>query len=347
MKDYYDILGVKHDDNLETIKRAFRQKAIKYHPDKHFGDKYFNDKFIDVKEAYDVLSDNDKKHSYDNELRKSMPSNQTNSFNQKREEAKEEEEKINEKFQYDPYKAFYSSQDRYQQNTQAVSPIIDFWGDKISEEMEFFCFPKHVGKIVCGFTTLKKTDNPRTGFLSGLTNLTFLHNCSFIGINGFAEAEMYKNREQKAFKYEINFNEVKGVLVNITQNYRNFVYTNTSYSYLWFNKNGDLIRQIESTYTNKNGNPEKYVSDFWTNNLAERYWSVYLLDMMENELRVNGYIDFYLVVLDKNKFVTVKFIELGIGYLKVIYSNRETRYNFNEIKQIQGLFIKKDGDSKN
>ena len=41
MKNYYDILEVSVTASLDQIKKSYRQKAIKYHPDKHFGDKYF------------------------------------------------------------------------------------------------------------------------------------------------------------------------------------------------------------------------------------------------------------------------------------------------------------------
>lgn len=64
-KDYYDILGVSKDANDQEIKKAYRKMAMKYHPDKHKGDKAAETKFKDINEAYQVLSDKQKRQSYD------------------------------------------------------------------------------------------------------------------------------------------------------------------------------------------------------------------------------------------------------------------------------------------
>lgn len=62
MADYYEILGVKRDASPEEIKRAFRELAQKYHPDKPGGDA---EKFKQINEAYQVLSDPEKRRLYD------------------------------------------------------------------------------------------------------------------------------------------------------------------------------------------------------------------------------------------------------------------------------------------
>ena len=64
-KDFYDILGTNKSSSPEEIKKAYRQNAIKYHPDKNPGDKAAEDKFKEAAEAYEVLSDPDKKQRYD------------------------------------------------------------------------------------------------------------------------------------------------------------------------------------------------------------------------------------------------------------------------------------------
>jgi curved DNA-binding protein len=63
-KDYYAILGVRKTANISEIKKKFRQLALKYHPDRNQGNKAAEAKFKEISEAYDVLSDEDKRTKY-------------------------------------------------------------------------------------------------------------------------------------------------------------------------------------------------------------------------------------------------------------------------------------------
>ncbi len=64
-RDYYEVLGVGKAATEEEIKKAYRKAAIKYHPDKNPGDKEAEEKFKEAAEAYDVLSNGDKRARYD------------------------------------------------------------------------------------------------------------------------------------------------------------------------------------------------------------------------------------------------------------------------------------------
>ena len=64
-RDYYEVLGVEKNADADTIKKAYRKAAIKYHPDKNPGDKEAEEKFKEAAEAYDVLSNPDKRARYD------------------------------------------------------------------------------------------------------------------------------------------------------------------------------------------------------------------------------------------------------------------------------------------
>ena len=64
-RDYYEVLGVPKNASADEIKKAYRKLAIKYHPDRNPDDKSAEEKFKEAAEAYDVLSDADKRAKYD------------------------------------------------------------------------------------------------------------------------------------------------------------------------------------------------------------------------------------------------------------------------------------------
>ncbi|MBQ6684138.1 MAG: molecular chaperone DnaJ [Bacteroidales bacterium] len=64
-RDYYEVLGVSKNATPEELKKAYRKLALQYHPDRNPGDKEAEEKFKEAAEAYDVLSNPDKKARYD------------------------------------------------------------------------------------------------------------------------------------------------------------------------------------------------------------------------------------------------------------------------------------------
>ena len=64
-QDYYEMLGVSKDASLQDIKKAYRKLALKYHPDKNPGNKEAEEKFKQISDAYQVLSDEEKRAAYD------------------------------------------------------------------------------------------------------------------------------------------------------------------------------------------------------------------------------------------------------------------------------------------
>ena len=64
-RDYYQVLSVSRDASESELKKAYRQLALKYHPDKNPGDHTAEDKFKEAAEAYEVLKDPEKRKIYD------------------------------------------------------------------------------------------------------------------------------------------------------------------------------------------------------------------------------------------------------------------------------------------
>src|SRR6476660_3295136 len=64
-RDYYEVLEVQRTASEEEIKKSYRKLAVKFHPDKNSGDKTAEDKFKEIGEAYEALSDPQKRAAYD------------------------------------------------------------------------------------------------------------------------------------------------------------------------------------------------------------------------------------------------------------------------------------------
>jgi hypothetical protein len=81
MTDYYKLLGIAHNASIDEIKKAYRQSALKYHPDKNPGNKAAEEMFKQVSRAYAVLSDAEERKAYDykiNQLRAQQTNKQSN-----------------------------------------------------------------------------------------------------------------------------------------------------------------------------------------------------------------------------------------------------------------------------
>lgn len=154
-KDYYFILGISPDATAEEIKKAYRINAIKYHPDKNFNDEYKTQIFLDIKEAYEILIDEDKRIEFDLKYKQNFESNK-NSDDVNKYDKKEKAE-----FRYKHQEPFYSNQDRELHDTPQVPPSRDPWGETWSENIIFFRLPNRIGRIISGFSDYTINTKPK------------------------------------------------------------------------------------------------------------------------------------------------------------------------------------------
>lgn len=75
MKDYYYFLGVDKDDSQDEIRKAYRKISLRCHPDKTDNDPFFQKRFRELREAYEVLMDEDRRQTYDRMLEREQAGN--------------------------------------------------------------------------------------------------------------------------------------------------------------------------------------------------------------------------------------------------------------------------------
>ncbi len=140
MKDYYYILGTKRDSSIEEVKKAYKKLALKFHPDQNGGDKFFEERFKDIQEAYEILSDSNRRKQYDiswqifsmghrkefhNTAKDEELKKEREEFQRKKDEFdKKEQNFANQKSAYEKQKEENSNK-RYQEETTTKTSIND------------------------------------------------------------------------------------------------------------------------------------------------------------------------------------------------------------------------------
>lgn len=371
IKNYYEFLEVSITASPNEIKKAYRQKAVKYHPDKHFGDKYFSEKFIEIKEAYDILSDSVKKEEYDILYKEHFVTNEPQA-RQPYNEAKRKEKEKEEQFYYDPYKPFYSYQDRINNETPQFNPRVNHWGEVIAENVDFFRLPKNIGKIVSGFSSLTKEMKTLTQTqiflryvkifgtafsISAIITLIF----SLLGLDTFWLVvwavvpwiiAIWYAMESDNFKHTCNCIGVNGFAMFECLDNREKIVTAVEIN---FKDITDLlrineVRKMNFNYANtaynfiwmKDGQTISETSDLHYDEKGnpERFYHNYWINHFAERYWTVYLLDNMEKELDTKGHLEFRllgvhpYIHLGIGFIKFLYSDKDdTLYNFNEIKR--------------
>ena len=157
--------------------------------------------------------------------------------------------------------------------------------------------------------------------------------CSYIGTNGFAEYSFLNSPENIITNNEISFNNVTDLLKGSKVRKRNFSYEGTDFIFLWLN-NGKEVFKLESTHQNKNNEPDKYPFEYYFMALAVDQWTKKLVSQMPKKLQEEGFLEFDLIANKNSKWINVKHIRMGIGFIEFIFSTKTVRYNHDQIKKM-------------
>lgn len=160
----------------------------------------------------------------------------------------------------------------------------------------------------------------------------FEHTNYFIGVNGFAKFVCSDKRENITTAKEVNFRSITDVFVYQVEKKLNFNYQGTDYYYAFYNTDKNKLEfESEGTFDKKDKIKE-HPTELNFCRKVEQYWTIYLLDKMENKLETQGYILFNLYT-GENTYTP--YIKLGIGYITFIKEDKtEFTYRFNEIKRM-------------
>lgn len=161
----------------------------------------------------------------------------------------------------------------------------------------------------------------------------FIHTNLFIGVNGFAEFVCADNRKNIITNNEVNFNDITDVYLYQVEKKVNFNYQGTDFLYVFLNTNNGKIAYVKEGTFDKNTKTDEQPISLQFCRKIEQYWTIYLLDKMEENLEKDGHLLFNLYSHESNAYQP--YIKLGIGQITFIKDNNtEFTYKFNDIKRM-------------
>jgi hypothetical protein len=251
-------------------------------------------------------------------------------------------------------------------------------GSPPNADADFFMPPPPtIGALISADTTLKiSTGNPMPEFLrwaiiiiaSGLSFIVilfgfhnaffalvgagfngwlawfctrFYHTCSYVGSKGLIKYELIQSRSAMPKENLLLFADAHSLYTRTTRNYKNGVYTGTSYTYTW-KKNSGNQHVITGSYYSEKSAPQD--GDNWHfANVAESVWSNHLLSTIDEELDRNGYVEFPIAG-------ALQAVRIGQGFMEFVTkkdgSQRVMIADMRDISLGSGTFQFKHQDSR-
>jgi hypothetical protein len=222
------------------------------------------------------------------------------------------------------------------------NPKLNIWGEQISDEFEFFKLPQNIGQIIAchsnyNITTETKnnTKSSNSYFVSTINNLfkgTAKYENFYIGENGFAEFESKNNPSNIISSFEINFNEITDLYIHHVEHTLNHNYQFSRITFIWLNRNTGKIPYSREFQYNKEADIKSHQIALNFQRNAERSWTLYLFENLENEIKNNDFLIFTMFDYKETSFF--KYIKLSFGEIIFIRRKNEFTYKLVDIKRI-------------
>jgi hypothetical protein len=171
------------------------------------------------------------------------------------------------------------------------------------------------------------------GLLIASSSVVFNGECSYIGTNGFAKFSFINSPDNIVDNIEISFDNITDLLKGSVLKKRNFSYDGTDYYFTWL-CNNIVVFDFKSSHRNEKNEPNKYPPEYHFMSKVEEQWNLKLIDKIGIKLENDGYIEFDLIIEEKNKYLNFQYIRLGVGFIEFIISDKITRFNYDEIKNM-------------
>jgi hypothetical protein len=168
----------------------------------------------------------------------------------------------------------------------------------------------------------------------------FRHTCSFVGEKGVARYTLKGYRGNTPAQEIFLFENALELRTGQTRQFVNGVYSGTDYHYKWSDETGRTVFKLSGRYHSKEGNPRQG-DPYWLAAAAERAWSMFEVDRMQQQLERNGYVHFNLGGSN--------FVRVGPGFFEFSMKGEVARITTDEIKKLtldQGHFHIHHKDAK-